>query len=242
MCETCAWSARMAEPGAAPSIRRREHSRRRVIFFTKIRNSSDSQSSAAGRAQVQLDAMAEEGIDLAILYPSRGLNVLSIPDLDRRISPPRWRAPTTIGSMNFCQADPSRLFGAGMVSPFDIDDAIAESSPLRQAVRLSRDFSARQHRQRPQLARSVLRTALVRTRGARRAARLSRVEHFGGAPGRRTVRLRFHAAPYLFSSRRADAGGRQFLRRRNSGSPSQIARGVSRRQLRLAALSHVAAR
>ena len=32
--------------------------------------------------QVQLDAMDEEGIDLAVLYPSRGLNVLSIPAMD----------------------------------------------------------------------------------------------------------------------------------------------------------------
>ena len=33
-------------------------------------------------AQVQLEAMDEEGIDLAVLYPSRGLNALSIPDME----------------------------------------------------------------------------------------------------------------------------------------------------------------
>ena len=50
-------------------------------------------------SQVQLDAMAEEGIDLAILYPSRGLNVLSIPNWIAN-SPPRWRVPTTTGFTN----------------------------------------------------------------------------------------------------------------------------------------------
>ena len=39
-------------------------------------------------SQVQLDAMDEEGIDLAVLYPSRGLNVLSIPAMDPSSPPP----------------------------------------------------------------------------------------------------------------------------------------------------------
>ena len=76
--------------------------------------------------QVQLDAMAEEGIDLAILYPSRGLNVLSIPDLDREFAAALARAYND-WLHEFCQADPSKLVGAGMISPFDIDDAIAET-------------------------------------------------------------------------------------------------------------------
>ncbi len=92
--------------------------------------------------------MAEEGIDLAILYPSRGLNVLSVPDLDREFAAALARAYND-WLYEFCQADPSKLIGAGMISPFDIDDAIAETPPLRRAVGLSRDLSARQHRQRP---------------------------------------------------------------------------------------------
>ncbi len=48
-CATCVWSARTAEPGVAPPIRRREHFRRPVIFFTRIRNSFKLTTSAAGR-------------------------------------------------------------------------------------------------------------------------------------------------------------------------------------------------
>src|SRR4029453_8030201 len=77
-------------------------------------------------AQVQRDAMAEEGIDLAILYPSRGLNVLSIPDLDCEFAAALARAYNAWLS-EFGQADPSKLVGAGMISPFNIDCAIAET-------------------------------------------------------------------------------------------------------------------
>ena len=42
--------------------------------------------------QVQLDAMGEEGIDMAILYPSRGLNLLSVPDLDAEFAAALARA------------------------------------------------------------------------------------------------------------------------------------------------------
>ena len=77
-------------------------------------------------SQVQLDAMEEEGIDLAILYPSRGLNVLSIPNWIAN-SPPRWRVPTTTGFTNSARPISSKLVGAGMISPFNIEDAIAET-------------------------------------------------------------------------------------------------------------------
>jgi predicted TIM-barrel fold metal-dependent hydrolase len=77
-------------------------------------------------AQVQLDAMAEEGIDLAILYPSRGLNVLSVPDLDRDFAAALARAYND-WLYDFCQTDPSKLVGAGMISPFDMADAIDET-------------------------------------------------------------------------------------------------------------------
>src|SRR5689334_23624225 len=47
-------------------------------------------------ARAQLTAMDREGIDVTVLYPSRGLFVHSISDLDPP-SPRRSRAPTTIG-------------------------------------------------------------------------------------------------------------------------------------------------
>jgi predicted TIM-barrel fold metal-dependent hydrolase len=77
-------------------------------------------------AQVQLDAMAEEGIDLAILYPSRGLNVLSIPELDHGFAAALARAYND-WLYDFCQTDPGKLVGAGMISAFSIDDAVAET-------------------------------------------------------------------------------------------------------------------
>ncbi|HEY6363945.1 MAG TPA: hypothetical protein VI585_04050, partial [Candidatus Binatia bacterium] len=76
--------------------------------------------------QVQLEAMDEEGIDLAVLYPSRGLNALSIPNLEPDFAAAIARAYNN-WLCEFCQADTSRLKGAGMVSVFNVDDAIAEA-------------------------------------------------------------------------------------------------------------------
>ena len=77
-------------------------------------------------SQVQLEAMDEEGIDVAVLYPSRGLNVLSIPDMDSEFAAALARAYNN-WLYDFCQANTSKLIGAGMISVFDIDDAIAEA-------------------------------------------------------------------------------------------------------------------
>jgi predicted TIM-barrel fold metal-dependent hydrolase len=76
--------------------------------------------------QVQLEAMDEEGIDLAVLYPSRGLNVLSIPAMEPPFAAALARAYNN-WLYDFCQADPGKMLGAGMISPFDIDDAVSES-------------------------------------------------------------------------------------------------------------------
>lgn len=76
--------------------------------------------------QVQLEAMDAEGIDVAVIYPSRGLHVLGEPNMD-----PPLAAAVARGYNNwlydFCQADPDRLLGAAMISVFDINDAVAET-------------------------------------------------------------------------------------------------------------------
>jgi predicted TIM-barrel fold metal-dependent hydrolase len=77
-------------------------------------------------AQVQLDAMADEGLDLAILYPSRGLNLLSVPNLEPEFAAALARAYND-WLYEFCEADRSKMIGAGMISPFDIDIAIEEA-------------------------------------------------------------------------------------------------------------------
>ena len=77
-------------------------------------------------AEVQLGAMEEEGIDVAIIYPSRGLFALAIPDLDPRLAAAVARAYND-WLYEFCQVDPGRLIGAGMLSPFDVEDAVSEA-------------------------------------------------------------------------------------------------------------------
>jgi predicted TIM-barrel fold metal-dependent hydrolase len=77
-------------------------------------------------AEVQLDAMDEEGIDVAVLYPSRGLHTMSKPDVDLRLAAALARAYNN-WLYDFCQADSRRLLGAAMISPFDIEDALSET-------------------------------------------------------------------------------------------------------------------
>jgi predicted TIM-barrel fold metal-dependent hydrolase len=74
----------------------------------------------------QLEAMDREGIDAAVLFPTRGLNVLTRPDRDPRFAAAIARAYND-WLHDFCQQDPTRLLGAGMVSVYDIDDAVAET-------------------------------------------------------------------------------------------------------------------
>ena len=76
--------------------------------------------------EVQLEAMDAEGIDVAVVYPSRGLYVLTVPDLDPPLAAAIARAYND-WLHEFCQADPERLVGAGMISPFDIENAVSES-------------------------------------------------------------------------------------------------------------------
>jgi predicted TIM-barrel fold metal-dependent hydrolase len=76
--------------------------------------------------EAQLKGMDAEGIDVAVIYPSRGLFALTVPDLDARLAAAIARAYND-WLYDFCTPDRSRLLGAGMLSPFDVDDAVAES-------------------------------------------------------------------------------------------------------------------
>jgi uncharacterized protein len=77
-------------------------------------------------SEVQLDAMESEGIDVAALYPTRGLHTLAIPDLDAPLAAALARAYNN-WLYDFCHADPARMLGIGMISPFDIKDAVSET-------------------------------------------------------------------------------------------------------------------
>src|SRR5262249_13690473 len=76
--------------------------------------------------EVQLEAMDVEGIDVAVLFPSRGLSVLTYPDRDPRFAAAIARAYND-WMFDFCQVDPARLLGAGMISVYDIGDAVEET-------------------------------------------------------------------------------------------------------------------
>ena len=82
-------------------------------------------------AKVQLEAMDIEGIDVAVVYPSRGLFALTVNDMDRHLAAAMAHAYND-WLYEFCQENPERLIGAGMISPFAVEDAVAET---RRCVR-----------------------------------------------------------------------------------------------------------
>lgn len=75
---------------------------------------------------VQIEAMDREGIDVAILYPTRGLHTLARGDLAPDLAA-ALAAAYNDWMYDFCAADRDRLVGVGMVSPFDVGDAVAET-------------------------------------------------------------------------------------------------------------------
>ncbi len=109
------------QPAANPQVQERVEQERRkqdAIYADGEENGWDPAS--------QLRAMDTEGIDIAVLFPSRGLTVLAIdgmdPDLALAISQAynNWL-------YEFCQGGPDRLYGAAMVPPFDVEYAVTET-------------------------------------------------------------------------------------------------------------------
>ncbi len=83
-------------------------------------------------AGAQLRAMDREGIDVTVLYPSRGLFVNSDPEMDPAFSAAIARAYNN-WLADFCRAgDPRRMYGAALVPFQDVEAAIHEA---RRAVR-----------------------------------------------------------------------------------------------------------
>ena len=76
--------------------------------------------------RVQLEAMEAEGLDAAVMFPSRGLNALTKPDLDPGLANAIARAYND-WLYEFCQEAPDRMFGAGMISVYDIGHAVEEA-------------------------------------------------------------------------------------------------------------------
>jgi len=84
-------------------------------------------------AECQLEAMDVEGIDVAVLYPSRGLSVLTFDDMEPPLAAAIARAYND-WLADFCALDPTRLLGAGMLSVFDVDDAVREARRVVQQL------------------------------------------------------------------------------------------------------------
>src|SRR5436305_5334854 len=81
--------------------------------------------------EVQREAMDVEGLDAAVMFPSRGLNVLVGQQGGGRVSDSRFAAAIARAYNNWlydlCQTDPRHMLGAGMISVYDIHDAVEET-------------------------------------------------------------------------------------------------------------------
>jgi len=80
----------------------------------------------AWSADAQLEAMDEEGIDVGVLYPTRGLFAQAIEGMEPKFAAAVARAYNN-WLYDFCAADPARLLGSAMLSPFDVEDAVVEA-------------------------------------------------------------------------------------------------------------------
>ncbi|MGH7772874.1 MAG: amidohydrolase family protein [Candidatus Binatia bacterium] len=73
----------------------------------------------------QLMAMDKEGLDVALLYPTRGLFVLAIDGLDPDLAAAIARAYND-WLQDFRQVSPDRMYGVAMVAPHNIPAAVEE--------------------------------------------------------------------------------------------------------------------
>jgi hypothetical protein len=81
----------------------------------------------------QLDAMDAEGLDLAVMFPSRGLFVLGLDTIEIAGVDglePDFAAAIARGYNDwmheFCSIAPDRMFGAAMIAPHDVSSAVEE--------------------------------------------------------------------------------------------------------------------
>ena len=102
--------------------------------FERNQNVYRADAARGWTPEVQLDAMDIEGIDVAVLYPTRGLRALVVPDMDADFAAAIARAYND-WLYDFCKRQPQRLIGAGMISPYDMNDAVAEARRCAESMR-----------------------------------------------------------------------------------------------------------
>jgi len=76
--------------------------------------------------ECQIEAMDAEGIDLAAIFPTRGLYAVAMDDLDTDFAAAIVRAYNN-WIYDYCNHNPQRLLPVGLISPHNVDDAIRES-------------------------------------------------------------------------------------------------------------------
>ena len=104
----------------------RQNDTARGANFEKNQTLYHSDAARGWSADVQLEAMDTEGIDVAVLYPTRGLRALVVDDMDAPFAAAIARAYND-WLYDFCKHEPRRLIGAGMISPYDMHDAVSEA-------------------------------------------------------------------------------------------------------------------
>ena len=110
-------------PGVRPQTPQGE---RRMGWRTEHESVYASAEARGWDAASQVDAMDAEGLDLAVMFPSRGLFVLGL-DSSEQIGTdglnPGFASAIARAYNNwlkdFCDHRPDRMFGAGMVAPHD---------------------------------------------------------------------------------------------------------------------------
>lgn len=96
------------------------------VFYTSRAQRYEDAHRRHWSPDVTLDAMNVEGVDCAVLFPSRGLWVIADDHMDQQFAAAICRAYND-WLYEFTQTDPRRLIACGMISPHDVRDAIDEA-------------------------------------------------------------------------------------------------------------------
>ena len=84
-------------------------------------------------SDVQMEAMDDEGIDIAVMFPTRGFYAMGKEYDDDHLAAAIARAYND-WLVEFCSLDPARMIGVSLIAPQNIDLAIAEVRRIKQEL------------------------------------------------------------------------------------------------------------
>src|SRR2546428_13464399 len=90
-------------------------------------------------AVAQVEAMDQEGIDVAVLFPSRGLFALAVDGMDPELAAAIARAYNE-WLAHFFAENPKRPLGPPLLAPHDGDPAVAQARPTPTGLRVPAPF------------------------------------------------------------------------------------------------------